>query len=370
MKDKITDQRTIIKNEDYKNEISDIKEEEIESKENVSNPPIQILNSNINIRDKLNKDKNLLIKISEREKGKTLIKNNLDNENINKRLNNFINYSNISMHNRYYSTNTSKNFFRENFIKKLNYNKNRDNNLNNENNDIQYNNKFNNNNNNYYFNENQIRPFSFTSRTNNFKNNCINKGLNYILGNTNLNNINQKGKMDGYDYKKYNRGKRNNYVNKNIFFNNINNIKKFNSFQNNDIMLNNNLNEIKEVQIINSNCNENIQYPISPNSSKQKVILMNDIFNLNNLDINIMKISNDLINFIGNKINNNLEQPSFNNNINNVINVEPNSYETLLKIANSHNSDNVNYYKNNSNMAYNNIGLNMNMSMKGNPFFG
>ena len=45
----------------------------------------------------------------------------------------------------------------------------------------------------------------------------INKGLNYILGNTNPNNINQKTKMNGYDYKKYNRGKRNNYVNKNIF---------------------------------------------------------------------------------------------------------------------------------------------------------
>ena len=111
MKDKITDQRTFIKNEDYKNEISGIKEEEIESKENISNPPIQNLNSNINIKDKVIKDKNLSIKISEREKGKTLLKNNLDNENINKRLNNFINYSNISMHNRYYSTNTSKNFF-------------------------------------------------------------------------------------------------------------------------------------------------------------------------------------------------------------------------------------------------------------------
>lgn len=110
MKDKITDQRTFIKNEDYKNEISGIKEEEIESKENISNPPIQNLNSNINIKDKVIKDKNLSIKISEREKGKTLLKNNLDNENINKRLNNFINYSNISMHNRYYSTNTSKIF--------------------------------------------------------------------------------------------------------------------------------------------------------------------------------------------------------------------------------------------------------------------
>ena len=53
---------------------------------------------------------------------------------------------------------------------------------------------------------------------------------------------------------------------------------------------------------------------------------------------------------------------------NNVINVEQNSYETLLKIANSHNSDNANYFKNNSNMAYNNMGLSMNM--KRNPFFG
>ena len=368
MKDKIADQRTIIENEDFKNEISDIKEEEIDSKENISNPPIQNINSNISIKEKMNKDKNISIKISESQKGKTLIKNNVDNESINKRLNNFINYSNISLHNRYYSTNTSKNFFWENFIKKLNYNKNRDNNLNDENNDIQYNNKFSNNN--YYFNENQIRPYSFTSRTNNFKSNCLNKGLNYILGNANLNNINQKGKIDGYDYKKYNRGKRNNYVNKNIFFNNINNIKKFNSIPNNDILLNNNINDIKGTQIINNINNDSTQYSISSNSSKQNLILMKDIFNLNNLDINIIKIGNDILNCI-NKINNNFGQQIFNNNnISNMINVEPNSYEGLLKLANSHNPDTVNYYKNNSNMAYNNMGLNMNMNMKGNPFFG
>ena len=360
MKDKKDDLKDNIKKEDYKNKINDIKEEEIESKENISNLPIQKINSNTIIKDK-NNDKNSLVKTFEIQKGKTNLKDTLENENINKRLNNFINYSNINMHNRYYSTNTSNHFFRNNFINKLNYNKNRDNNLNNENNNIQYNKS--NNYNNYNFNENQMRTYSFNSRANNFRNNYINKGLNYILGNTSSDNINQKGKMDGYDYKKYNRGKRNNYVNKNIFFSNNNNFKKFNFIQNNDIMFSNNINNAKKNKIINNNNNINIQYSIPSNSSKQKLILMNDIFNLNNLDINIMSIGNDILNFISNKIVNNQEQQGFSNNM---INVEPISYEALLKIANSHNSDATNYFKNNSNTTYNNININMN----GNTFFG
>ena len=361
MKDKKNDRINIIKKEDCKNEINDIKEEEIDSKENISNPPVQKYNTNTIIKDK-NVDKNLSIKTLENQKAKILIKNNLERENANKRLNNFINFSNINMHNRYYSTNYSNHFFRNNFINKLNYNKNRDNNLNNENNDIQSN-KINNNN--YNFNENQIRPYSFTSRTNNFKNNYINKGLNYILGNTNPNNINQKTKMNGYDYKKYNRGKRNNYVNKNIFFNNNNNIKKFNSSQNNDIMLNNNIINVKKNQIINNNINDNIQYLIPSNSSEQNVILMNDIFNLKNLDINIMSIGNDILNFIANKISNNQMHQGFSNNM---INFETIPYETLLKLENSHNSDTKNYFTNNRSMAYNNISMNINM--KGNILFG
>jgi hypothetical protein len=193
--------------------------------------------------------------------------------------------------------------------------------------------------------------------------NYINKGLNYILGNTNLNNINQKGKMDGYDYKKYNRGKRNNYVNKKIFFNNNNNIKKFNSIQNNNNISSNNNNNIKKNQIINNNFNDNIQYSIPSNSLKQNLIFMNDIFNLNNLDINIMSIGNDILNFITNKIINIQDQQGFSNNM---INFEPMFYETLLNIANSHNSHESNYFKNNSIMANNNISMNMN----GNTFFG
>ena len=361
MKDKKNAQKNIIKKEDYKNEINDIKEEEIDSKENISNLPVPKYNANTIIKDK-NADKNLLIKTLENQKGKTLIKNSSESENINKRLNNFINYSNINIHNRYYSTNISDHFFRNNFINKLNYNKNRYNNLSNENNDIQYN-KINNNN--YNFNENQIRPYSFTSRSNNFKNNYINKGLNYILGNTNPNNISQKAKMDGYYYKKYNRGRRNNYVNKNIFFNNNNNIKKFDSSQNNDIIFNNNINNVKTNQIININSNDNIQYSIPFNSSEQNVILMNDIFKLNNLDINIMSIGNDILNFITNKISDNQVQKGFNNNM---INTEIIPYETLLKIANSHNSDVRNYFSNISNMAYNNISMKINM--KGNTLFG
>ena len=171
--------------------------------------------------------------------------------------------------------------------------------------------------------------------------------------------------MNGYDYKKYNRGKRNNYVSKNIFFNNNNNIKKFNSSQNNDIIFNNNIINVKKNQIINNNINDNIQYLIPSNSSEQNVILMNDIFNLKNLDINIMSIGNDILNFIANKINNNQVQQGFSNNM---INIETIPYETLLKLENSHNSDTTNYFTNNSSMAYNNISMNINM--KGNIFFG
>ena len=202
MKDKKNDRKNTINN---KIEINVIKEEEIESKEN------NLISSNfiINSKEKQKENKSNIPKNTENEKGKLPTKSNI-NENINQRINNFINYSNSNLRNRYYSSNTSNHIFR-NFIKKTTLNKTKENQ---NNGDIEKNNL----DNDFHFVDN--RPYSFTSRINN---NYINKGLDYILGNTNPNNINQKYIIDykrrqGYDYKKYHRGRRNNYVNKNIFF--------------------------------------------------------------------------------------------------------------------------------------------------------
>ena len=206
MKDKKNDRKNTINN---KIEINVIKEEEIESKEN------NLISSNfiINSKEKQKENKSNIPKNTENEKGKLPTKSNI-NENINQRINNFINYSNSNLRNRYYSSNTSNHIFR-NFIKKTTLNKTKENQ---NNGDIEKNNL----DNDFHFVDN--RPYSFTSRINN---NYINKGLDYILGNTNPNNINQKYIIDykrrqGYDYKKYHRGRRNNYVNKNIFFNETN----------------------------------------------------------------------------------------------------------------------------------------------------
>ena len=67
MKDKKNDRKNIIKKENFKNEINNIKEEEIDSKENISNPPVQKYNTNTIIKDK-NVDKNLSIKTLEKSK--------------------------------------------------------------------------------------------------------------------------------------------------------------------------------------------------------------------------------------------------------------------------------------------------------------
>lgn len=221
---------------------------------------------------------------------------------MNQRINNFINYSNPNIHNRYYSTTTSKNNF-SNFIKKSNYNKNLDslNQMNNQNNS----------NNNNHFNEN--RPYSFTSRTNN---NYINKGLDYILGNANPNNIIDIKKRNGYEYKNYIRGKRNNYINKNIFFNkdNFKNKNNLNQIQNTPNMLKyfpNNNNNDKENKLLNNTNNNIIDHSLYNNdnkltfySPKQNFVYMNDILKLDNLDISIMNIGNNILNFISNKVNN------------------------------------------------------------------
>ena len=241
----------------------------------------KVIEINMNKKEKGNKESNSNIKIKSN-------KNNEKEKEIgSKRINNFINIANSNInlqHNRYYSTNTSNHYFR-NFIKKSNYNKNknRDNfEENNEQNDFDI-----------YFHFNENRPFSFTSR-----NNYINKGLNYFLGTINPSNIyNNKNiidnKKNGFEYKKYNTGKRNNYVNKNIFFNNIRN-KTINEYQNMQNMQNmQNINEIKN----------NNYYPhnINVNEIKTSYIQMNDVLYLDNLETKIICIANNILNNIANE---------------------------------------------------------------------
>ena len=113
----------------------------------------------------------------------------------------------------------------------------------------------------------------------------MSKGLDYFLGGTNPNNIYNKGFIDnkksGYNYKNYVRGKRNNYVNKNIFFNQnkIKNIPNMNEL---------NSNYYKE----GLNQNPAIE-------QKPKYILMKDILKME--DINIMNIAKNIFNNIGYK---------------------------------------------------------------------
>ena len=86
--------------------------------------------NNVNIKDK-NKDNKLNHQNSNNENQKNKISSK-NNDNKNQRINNFINYSNSTTHNRYYSINTSKKTL-GNFIKKSSYNNNYDN-LNQQNN--------------------------------------------------------------------------------------------------------------------------------------------------------------------------------------------------------------------------------------------
>ena len=184
-----------IKKVDNSDEKKETKEDEINKKDNISN-------------EKVNKDNIKKCMILENTKTKTSNKNN-EKETGNKRLNNFINSSNSNIpHNRYYSTNTSNHFFK-NFVKKTNYNKNKDHsNENSEQNDFDVD---------YHYNEN--RPLSFTSRNDFY----THKGLDYILGNSNPNNIYNKNYIDnkksGYNYKNYVRGKRNIVININYSLN-------------------------------------------------------------------------------------------------------------------------------------------------------
>ena len=253
------------------------KENDINKKEN------KISNNGLN--EKGNKDNN--------HKNMENIKNKINNKNNekeigNKRINNFINYtSSNAQHNRYYSTNTSNHYFR-NFIKKSNYNKNRDNSdENNEQKDSDINN---------HFNEN--RPLSFTSRYY-----YMNKGLDYIVGNSNINNIYNKGFLDnkksGYNYKNYVKGKRNNYVNKNIFFKGYLNEKR--NIQNINESNYNNLKKRNDNQRIIDNKIENFDEYQILKQSHSNYILMNEILNLDNIDKNILNIANNILDNFGYK---------------------------------------------------------------------
>ena len=243
-----------------KNNIVQIKESNINEKTNKDNPQKNVDNTKIKITNKNN-----------------------DKEVGNKRVNNFIISNSNTQHNRYYSTNTSNHFFR-NFVKKSNYTKNKDiSDENNEQNDFYLNN---------HFNEN--RPFSFNSRNNFLKNNYINKGLDYFLGNINPNNIYNKtfldNKRNGYNYKDYVKGKRNNYVNKNIFFNNqLKKIPIINENESDIIYDKENEKENKKDNLVYSNSNE----------LKQNYIRMNEVLKLDDLDASIINIANDIINNLG-----------------------------------------------------------------------
>ena len=238
----------------------DINSKEIKSKDNIG------------ANEKGNKETKQ--KNSENTKKRITNKNN-EKEVGNKRVNNFVNAVNSNgQHNRYYSTITSKNYFR-NFVKKTNYNKNKENaEDNNEPRDFDIDNHF-----------NEIRPFSFTSKNNLIKNYYMSKGLDYFLGGTNPNNIYNKGFIDnkksGYNYKNYVRGKRNNYMNKNIFFNQ-------NKIKNNPNMNELNANYYKE------SLNQNPATEQKPN-----YILMKDILKVD--DIDIMNIAKNILSNIGYK---------------------------------------------------------------------
>ena len=313
-------------------EINVIKEEETESKD------INPISTNLNLKDKSKEKKQNTSKNAEIPKNKIQPKNNINE--INQRINNFSNFTNSNLRNRYYSSNTSNHIFR-NFIKKSNYNKNRDNS--NENN-IQ----------NYFDNNYQNRTFSF------------NKGLNYFLGNTNPNNINQKAfldakKRDGYDYKKYNRGKRNNYINKNIFFKDNINFNLTQNIQNSGNNFNNNYPQNGQL-LNNFNNNQNFLYNRNNmTSSKQNFLHMNDFLILDNLDMKIRDIGNSILNFLNNNINiNNISGQNYN-----IQNIESNAFTPPLKLINPEYN---NIYKNNSNIGFDNMDFNMNIFR--NPYFG
>ena len=337
-----SERKKINKIEAKKNEINVIKEEEIESKEN------NIISSNsiINSKDKTKENKtNLQNKNLDIEKLKNFGKTNF-NENNNQRINNFINYTNSNLRNRYYSSNTSNHIFR-NFIRKTNYN------------------QANNNISNYYENNlpfNDNRTSSFTSRINN--NIYVNKGLNYLLGNNNPNNLNQKDIIDyrkrqGYDYKKNKKGKRNNYMNKKLFFN-LNEEQNKQDIHDNNFNLNNNYPQ--NPQVLNKFKNINELYIDNRNnmtSSKQKFLHMNDFLFLDNLEMKIMNIGNNLLNFIENNMEN-IFEPNYS-----ITNNELNTFSSPLKIINP---GTIDYFKNNNNISFNIMNFNMNMG--GNPYFG
>jgi len=73
----------------------------------------------------------------------------------------------------------------------------------------------------------------------------------------------------------------------------------------------NNNNNDKENKLLNNTNNNIIDHSLYNNdnklkfySPKQNFVYMNDILKLDNLDISIMNIGNNILNFISNKVNN------------------------------------------------------------------
>ena len=149
-------------------------------------------------------------------------------------------------------------------------------------------------------------------------------------------------------------------MNKKLFFN-LNDDQNKKDIQDNNFNLNNNY--PKNSQILNKlkNINDlNIDNRNNMTSSKQKFLHMNDFLFLDNLEMKIMNIGNNLLNFIENNMDN-IFEPNYS-----ITNNEQNAFSSSLKIINP---GPIDYYKNNSNYLSFNI-MNFNMNMTGNPYFG
>ena len=198
-------------------------------------------------------------KKQEQQKLQDIQKQKISISNENSRINNFINPSNANtnnIHNRYYSTHITNNFLKKNFINKSNSHE-----IANQIKDH-----------NYII---ESRPYSLNNS----------RAYNYILGNINPDNIkNKEIKKDGYDYKKYKSDKRNNFIHKNIYNQNINNI-----------------------------------------ISKHKFLHMNDFMILNNLDVNIANLKNKILS----EIYSDLLRPNYNDNNHN------NNKQSINQIVNN-----------------------------------
>ena len=148
-------------------------------------------------------------------------------------------------------------------------------------------------------------------------------------------------------------------MNKKIFFS-LNEGQNEQDIPGNNNNLNNNYPQ--NTQLLNNykNINElSIDNRNNMTSSKQKFIHMNDFLILDNLEMKIMNIGNNLLNFIENNMEN-IFEPNYS-----ITNNELNTFSSPLKIINP---GTIDYFKNNNNISFNIMNFNMNMG--GNPYFG